>query len=178
MKELNKWLYSYDLNYSSFLNGYIDEILRLYQKPIKEGDGHDFYIDIKPITNFIIPKLNKIVEDNFYVGKKYEDDGLRVYVQEGSNEKHASTLHNHAHRAGNMCGIFYLNIPTEGGEFHVLNPPYLDEFIKIEINKVYLFPIWLMHRAMPHKDNIKRICFNWVYGGNIRPINKYTGNLW
>lgn len=182
MVEINRFVHCYDFNYSYFLNNYIDELLDIYDKfPSKPNDreGFDFPLKINDINGFLIPKLNKLIEDNYYVGKRYKIGGINVYIQEPNQDKdNYSTIHNHAHHPGNMCGVFYLNIPQEGGEFHVSNPPLFDQYIKPQLDKVYLFPVWLMHRGIPHKDNIKRICFNFWYAGNIRPIHKLNGNLW
>ena len=35
-----------------------------------------------------------------------------------------------------------------------------------------------MHKACPHMENIKRICINWAYAGNVRAVHKLTGNVW
>ena len=90
-----------------------------------------------------------------------------------------SFLHNHAHAPGSMCGVFYLNIPRDGGEILFENKPMLEGlYIKPQIDNVYLFPIWLAHKAMPHTSGDFRICFNWTYGGNVRPMYKLTGDIW
>lgn len=179
MVEINKWLHSYDFNYSYFLDNYINKIINLYNNnPLKEKD-FAFDLDYLPLNNFLLPKLNKIVEENYYVGKRYTEGKISIYIQEpNEKEENHSYLHNHAHTLGNICGVFYLNIPQDGGEFHVYNPPFIDQIIKPQIDKIYLFPNWLMHRAISHKGDKKRICFNWWYGGNIRPIHKLTGQLW
>ena len=178
VKELNRWLLEVDFKYSKFLSPYVDDIIEDYkQTKLQEKElSLDIPLNIKPVNDFILPKLESLVKKYFFIDKEYESLGCHVYIQPPSTTK--SFLHNHAHHPGNICGVFYLNIPNEGGEFRIYNPPFIDLHIKPKVDKLYLFPIWLYHAAMPHKDNITRISFNWIYGGMQRPVYKFKGYLW
>ena len=175
---INKYIHSYKFNYSSFLQNYISEIIDKYSTR-NVHDDFDLVLENKEIENYIFPKLNKIVEDNYHVGKNYGETRISVYVQEPSNEEPKEEFfHNHVHTCGSINGVFYLNIPKEGGGIQFFNPPWVDLTIQPQIDTLYLFPYWIMHRPLPHKEDIIRISFNWTYGGIERPIYKLTGELW
>lgn len=173
---INKWFHCYDFQYSDFLYNHLDEIIEDYKKG-KEKKSYDRPLSIDKINKFLYPRLNKLVEDNFYVGKKYNNFPIFTYIQQPKDNKEKN-LHTHTHNPGNLCGVFYLNIPQQGGELQVSYPPFCDFNIKPQIDKIYLFPIWLMHRALPHSGDKERISFNFTYPGNIRPIHKFTGDIW
>ena len=177
--ELTPWLYCYDFKYSYFLNDYISQIIEGYNNKEK-SNTNDFLLDIKPVKDFLLPKISKIANDNFYLGDSLEESEIWTYVQPPSNNlDEIYNYHNHAHNAGNICGVFYLNLPKQGGGFQVENSPWLDPtIIKPEVDKLYLFPFWLSHRPLPHDEDIFRISFNWTFKGNIRATNKFNGMLW
>tara|TARA_R110000822_G_scaffold3325_1_gene14758 strand:+ start:558 stop:1121 length:564 start_codon:yes stop_codon:yes gene_type:complete len=178
---INKWVHEYDFNYSDILLPHLNNIYQAYLEKPKDEEGRhgfDLFIHNPIIDNIIAPKLREIVQRNFYAGDCYGDEiGMRVYVQHQNNPID-SFYHNHSHLPGNLIGVFYLNIPEEGGEICFTNPPFFEELkIKPKINKVYFFPHWLLHKASPHKGDKPRFCFNWTYGGMVRPIHKYTRQL-
>lgn len=180
MKVLNQWLHQYSFEYSDFLSNFIDDIIDKYNSNKSQNGGFDMVYSNPLVDKYILPRLDKIIKENYYAGKNYYDYGLRIYVQEPNTpEKDQSFYHNHAHIAGNICGVFYLNIPDEGGGVAFKNIPYLQEqILKPQLDNLYIFPTWLQHKAMPHQSNNVRICFNWVYGGNIKPIHKFLGTPW
>ena len=181
VNELDRWLLEVDFEYSNFLSPYIDNILKEYNniQEQEQNESFDIILNIKDINNYLLPKLKKTIQKYFFIDEEYETSECNVYVQPPEYKQTTpSFLHNHAHSPGNICGVFYLNIPKEGGEFWINNPPYIDLKIKPKLDKLYLFPIWLNHAALPHKDDIYRISFNWMYGGIQRPVYKFKGNFW
>ena len=183
---INDYLHCYDFKYSYFLNGYKDIILDHFNNRVNSSskdvcldERFDRELKFKPVNDYILPKLEQIVKKYYYAGENFAEGRLSVYVQPPNQSKEEESFyHNHIHVPGNICGVFYLNLPKQGGGFQVWNSPYLDYVLKPQLDKVYLFPTWLMHRALPHKDNINRMCFNWIYNGNIKPIHKLTGIIW
>ena len=177
---INKWVHCYDFQYSDFLYNHLGEIIEKYKKEReKDYNGEDRQLNIEKINEFLYPQIYKLIEDNFYVGKRYENFPIFTYVQTPSDQTHIPDFHTHTHNPGNLCGVFYLNIPQQGGELQITYPPFFENFlIKPQLNKVYLFPVWLMHRALPHSGDKERISFNFTYPGNIRPIHKFTGDIW
>lgn len=178
-REINRWVHSYEFKYSDFLGNNLDLIIEDYWDGKKEI-AKDSPIRLDFVNDFINENLNKIIQDNYYAGKNLANSPTNLYVQlPNAPKEEQSFYHNHTHTVGNIIGVFYLNIPEEGGEFSVWNPPILDHFqFKPEIDRVYFFPIWLMHKALPHSGDKVRVCFNWAYNGDIRPIHKLTGNKW
>ena len=81
-----------------------------------------------------------------------------------------------------ICGVMYLDIPEEGGEIEFIHYPDNGEDNAIKIkpqeDKVYLFPSWLYHRPLSHTSNISRLCINFGYVSDSRPILRNIGILW
>lgn len=181
----NNIVHVYDFNYSQIVERFKDEIIKdyfqIHNPNLEPLDTNDILLPLThPLREILAPKIESIIEENFYVGKKLGPTLLRVYVQ--NNQKSSSNLHSHHHLFGSIAGVFYYNTPKEGGEFFYR---YLEnniigeeQKIKIEENKLYLFPMWLPHTALPQKDEINRICFNITYPSNERPIHKETGMRW
>lgn len=178
-RQINRFVHSYDFKYSDFLDPYIDIILQNFEEN-KHNLSKDCILSIPSVNEFISDNLNRIIQENYYAGPILGDYPPNVYVQYPNvPEEEQSFYHNHVHTIGNIAGVFYLNLPNEGGEFQVHNPPFIEHHrFKPEIDKVYFFPIWLMHKACPHMENLKRICINWAYAGNVRAVHKLTGNVW
>jgi hypothetical protein len=81
-----------------------------------------------------------------------------------------------------ICGVMYLDLPRIGGEIEFIEYPDRGENNPIKIkpqeDKIYLFPSWLYHRPLPHISPITRICINFGYVSNSRPILKNYGIRW
>ena len=187
---INPYIHEYDLDYVDFLNNNLNKLYELYDRGRWEKEKlkgqtkgiTDVTIDSPLIINYITPKLDKIVTDNYYAGNKLRESGLRCYKQ--SSTDYISSLHTHVRIMHSVSAVFYLNIPKIGGEIYF---NYLEGIsnegwgIKIKplLNKVYLFPSWLPHTPLPHKDeNVERLSFNWVYCSDVRARHKSTGTIW
>ena len=184
---IHNYIHEYDLNYSDVFLVNLSSILGEHREGYenrKRGGGSltDITLQNPIINNFIIPKLHKVVTDNFYVDPPLIEYGIRVYKQ--TSKEYKSALHSHIHIMHSISAVFYLNIPQEGGEiyFEYMKGSRfgnLELKLKPLINKVYLFPSWLPHTPLPHKDeNITRLSFNWGYGSDARPRHKATGTIW
>ena len=177
-------LYPYILECDFPIKGFITKHLPLIEEEYKEfwerpsRGGNDMRIRNKEIIYYVTTQISNIVLREFLIDPKSNfKTYLRLYMQ--TNNNYESTLHNHIHAPGNLCSVFYLNVPKKGGEILFSNSKLGGEVkIKPQEEKLYLFPKWLDHKPLPQLDKTPRLCFNWDYPGIIRPIVKYTKVLW
>jgi len=180
VKDIHYYIHEYDFKYHDYLSQYNNELIDYYYKinsTPKEGKFDNVQVNNPPLEDFLIEKLTKLVINNYHAGEYTINMGLNIHVQD-NNYKPSKLYHNHVIIPGNICAVFYTNIPKEGGEIEFNIDPFEKVRVKPEKNKIYLFPIWLYHRSIEHKDDINRICFNWTYTGNIRPIHKTLASRW
>lgn len=179
LTQLHTYLHEYDFLYHDYISSnFKKEILDSYYQNLSLKTGSlDFPFANDKLNNFILPKLNKIVQNHYWVGDKLYESPLRIYIQ--NNKESISRYHNHS---GGMCalsGVFYLDPPKEGGEilflFELDEQPFK---LKPQKDKLYLFPMWVYHTPTKQQDPEPRICFNWNYASNIRPIDKAYGTQW
>lgn len=175
-------IHSTDLDYTSILgnlkNVIIDEYLQLKKE---KNDLTSMPLDSSKVELIKLNlKLNRIIEENYFVGPKIGENVFNVYIQ--NNKNNTVQLHDHLNSMGVINAVFYLNIPKQGGEImfrHLENSKWGKEtIIKPEVNKVYLFPYWLPHTPLPQQDEIPRVCINWCYGSTQRPIHKFYKYSW
>ena len=183
MKFVNdyRYLLEFDFPSSQFLEKHKDSLFQAYVESRKTlYKGNDFTLINSPINHYFNQKIKNLIEDNFYLNHTNVDIGLNLYVQD--NENNASIFHNHSHTPSSICGVFYYNIPKEGGEFEVFDYPNhpIENSIqfKPQEDKIYVFPPWLYHRPLPQKDKTPRLCINFQYIGDSRPIMKKFGFIW
>ena len=181
---INDYIHEYDLDYANFFGRYKEEIIEEYKinSNLQNPNNVDVNLKNNNILHFILPKLYKIVQENYDVGPPLVEYGIRMYKQNSQDFK--SNLHSHVHIMHSISAVFYLDIPKEGGEiyFSYMGNEKFNGFklkVKPKINKVYLFPPWLPHTPLPHKDaDVTRLSFNWGYGSNIKPIHRGTRCVW
>jgi len=176
---INEYLISDDLNYYGYIQNYRDELLNLYFKNNNQKKNFDCILDNSDINNYLTPKLNALVEKIFWVGPTLLNFPISFYVQNNQNQN--IYLHNHSRNPGTVQAIFYLDIPKKGGEtlFKLeFNGEEQDYILKPQLNKVYFFPSWIYHTALPQQDECYRISFNWRHGSNQRPIVKGRAIQW
>lgn len=178
MNPIHHYIHEYSFEYSNILEPYIEEFIKIFNENVlgKNLNFNNLILPRIPLIYSLENELGNLVKNNYYAGTNSVDSHMNVYVQDNSitTEKY----HNHMGTPGNLSLIFYMNIPKEGGEIEFMLDPYDSFKLKPELDKVYIFPNWLYHKPTKHEDDINRLCFNWVYTGNIRPIHKITGNLW
>ena len=174
----------FDFNYTNIVAEYEDEIIEQYLHAKKDNPQlNDLSIpEEHPLRDMLVPQVEAIIEENFFVGKKVSNMKMRLGVYIQNNEMGTYALHDHSHTEGNIAAIFYYNLPKEGGEFYY---SYLggeghgfSNKIKTEENKLYLMPMWLPHKPCPQKDTKYRMCFSYAYPSNERPIHKITKLRW
>ena len=174
-KRIHPYLHEYDFPYHDYIKEFKSEILEAYEVQKHQATSYDIEIHNPVLEKFLIEKLLKITHKNYIVGERRIECGIRAYIQ--NNEYYMSKFHNHAAVPGNICCVFYIDIPKVGGELEFHFGEYKVK-IKPEKDKIYFFPIWAYHKPLPQEDEETRICFNWSYGGNIRPINLITSEPW
>jgi len=181
VNKITEFIHEYDFDFS-VLENHKESIIQEYLIRKQENPNlTDVHItptipDIKKICT----DLNRLVQKYYYTGDPLGEASLRVYVQ--TNEFNTSKLHDHIAMLGTIQGVFYLNPPKKGGELkfrYLENKEWGKEtIIQPQINKLILFPYWLPHVPLPQQDSTPRLCFNWVYTNNQRPIHKFTGDVW
>ena len=100
-----------------------------------------------------------------------------IYYQD--KETFQSVFHNHYDDL-TLTATTYIDPldSDEGGEIQFYSHQHNIISISPEIDCIYFFPGWLLHRPLPQNTNKKRICINWGVDCNNRPIHKLTGDRW
>ena len=184
VNKLNDYIHEYDFPYHDFLKNYKNELLAKYFSLISNKKSlTDFFIPIDhPLNIYIQPKLNELIQKNYWVDTPTANLSLRTYIQ--NNKNNQSFYHNHPF-ASSISGVFYVDPPQKGGELSFIVDPNKDPnssegkiIIKPQKNKLYLFPYWLYHKPCPQEDEDYRICFNFMYGSPSKPIHKMSAIQW
>lgn len=174
---LHDFVHEYDFPYHDYLLKFKPHLLDIYFNQRQNNKSvTDFRVANLEILNFINPKIDKIIETHYWVGEKLLDLGLRVYIQ--NNKENTSFLHAHAWNPGTLAAVFYVDPPEKGGELVFTDTTNFEFKLKPQRNKLYVFPMWLLHKPLPQEDEDYRICFNWAYGGNVRPTHKVILKPW
>lgn len=181
VKIINNHLLEVDFEYSKIIDNWSNLIISEYKERKKKiPDMSDFTFTNYELIDTLGPKLCKIVEDLFIISEPKWKSDFGIYVQ--TSTVTTNVLHTHLHNAGTICGVFYYNIPKEGGEVLFKNDDVLltyENVVKPKLDKLYLFPVWMPHSPLPHKDvDVTRISFNWHYPSNQRGIYKENGVIW
>jgi len=176
-------LHEYDFPYHDYLLDHLDHIDQVYS----EGKEANLSIERanvpyphEEVWEFLNPKLNKIVQDNYYVSPYCDPNSFGIYRQDG-NQDEVYDAHNHVN-SSTIIGVFYINPPKpgEGGELvlHFHNNYNTVYYLQPKPNKLYLFPSWVYHHVNPQRTLTPRYSINWGYNSRLRPIHKITGDLW
>lgn len=175
----SKFLIELDFPSSKFLGENRDFMLDVYRKH-KVESSNDVILIHTPINYYFGERIKRSVESSFHLPPTDTDVAINLYVQNSQNS--SPIFHNHIHTPSTICGVFYLDIPKEGGEFEILLSPQEDGSgiikFKPKEDKLYLFPPWLFHRPLPQKDEKPRFCLNFQYITDSRPILKKFGYTW
>tara|TARA_R110000803_G_C11829467_1_gene303081 strand:+ start:62 stop:619 length:558 start_codon:yes stop_codon:yes gene_type:complete len=177
-------VHEYDFHYSNILKPYIKDILQDYEYNKKQFPTKlttDITLDPNiPVIKQITKELEQLVQENYYMGKPMGESILNVYIQ--NDKSNTSKLHDHTEGFGTINGVFYLNPPKEGGEIlfrHLENTEWGSELkLKPKMDKIYLFPYYLPHKPLPQTSPNPRLCFNYTYPSNDRPVHKHSRINW
>ena len=178
VRDIVDFIHEYDFPYHDYLLTYKEDILTHYfHYKSQDSTLTDFVYKNKDLSSFLFPKLNKIVEDNYWGDKHITNNPLRIYIQDNSTP-HPLNFQHHAYGISSLVGVFYLDLPKNGGDLQFLNVENESIFtLKLQKNKLYTFPSWLPHKPIPQEDNTPRVCFNWHYACNTRLIHKINTNI-
>lgn len=185
-QRISPYLHVYDLKVSSFLQQWNNEI-ELYKASQLGGneissqyyektEAANFPNPFIEISNYLNPLLEKLVKNYYEVGDNILQNELNIYRQ--NNKSGQNVFHNHVLAGGGIAATLYSSIPRFGGELEVFLPPNEPISIKPELDKVYIFPNWLLHRPMRQDSESVRICFNWGYVSRISPIHLLSKDRW
>ena len=117
-----------------------------------------------------------IINNYYFVTKPFFNSNIQVYIQD--NKEGRSIPHSHE-TTSTITATTYLD-PPEEGEGGELELSYNEQKMRIQPKKdiIYFFPSWLTHRPLPQTREKPRVCLNWGYDCEIRPIHKLTGDRW
>jgi len=178
---IHYYIHEYDFEYSELLQPHIESFIEIFDQYVKDKylKTNNLILPNIPVIQALETNLHNLIITNYYAGPHAVDSRINLYIQDNTVNEKRLRFHNHMDSPGNLSLVFYMNIPEENGEISFKFFPYEEDFkIKPKLNKVYVFPSWVYHKPNKHEDNINRLCFNWIYPGNIRPIHKILGNLW
>lgn len=100
----------------------------------------------------------------------------RCWIAVQDHNKKFRPWHNHA-KTATINAVFYCDPPSQGGELALwfLNQEHR---IPVQSNRLYIFPYWMEHRALPQTSQWSRISINTEYLCRSRPVVKRTGVVW
>ena len=180
VRDRSYFIHEYNFNYEKMLKLHEDKIIESYNK-LNEGKEQfehlPSYIEDFDLEEMLLNQFVGLVQENYYAGDFAINTGINVYIQDETFITPPS-FHNHVNIPGNICGILYLNPPKVGGEIEFSQEPNTRVFIKPELNKIYLFPSWLYYRHTQQEDTTPRICLNFQYTSNLKPIHKVIASRW
>lgn len=177
MKMLHRYLHEFDFPSSNFLRKNKEDLINYYKSFKSSTSTIDVRLNNTPINIEFQDKIKNLIENNYIVLKTQDPLHFNAYIQGNNNTP--SYFHNHIHSPMTICGVFYLDVPKEGGEFEIFDLPHTPSFkIKPQEDKLYIFPSWLYHKPHPQQDEKIRVCINIGYVSNSRPIVKKDGTLW
>lgn len=181
---INKYIHEYDFKVNTILNPHLPKIeeyfINNYEKTLKTKVANLPLGDFIPnLNNLLVKEVYKIIYKYYNVTKNYyRYNNVSVYYQ--TQSKYVNQFHNHKHDNNDIVGTFYIHnlSPNDGGNLEFWLPPDPIQSITPQINKLYLFPGWLLHRPSPHTGEGKRFCFNIGFNNKFNPVHKITGDKW
>ena len=179
--QLTKYLHSYHISgLHDILNQYKEEL----SKDFKEWYQIEYHktnlsnIELKnPILKELVNQINfKIIKEFYIIDDPYSHSPPGIYYQDNK----IFTSEYHIHENVNIVSTMYIDPPNEGegGEFNSWVPPYEPTILQPKKDFVYFVPGWVIHKPLPQTTNIPRICINWTYVSNYKPVHKISGARW
>ena len=156
---------------------YLDENSNLKDPFSNQTNALDIRCKIEPLNNILFEVFYNSIHYIFDIDEP-DEMGNFVYIQ--NNERSAQVLHQHIwgnRGKTSVCGTMYLNVPDNGGEFMYYVGRGFKK-LKVQENKLYLFPNWLFHSTCQQDDWKHRICFNLEYSSNLKAFDKKYRVYW
>lgn len=131
---------------------------------------------IKEFEDEFAPLLYHIVNKYYLVDEAYNHISFGTYIQD--KDRQMNYFHHHWEQT-TMSSTMYID-PLKSDEGGGLQFRIGEEIINVlpEKDYIYFFPSWLQHRPAPQTVKSPRICMNWGYNCNLRPIHKISGDRW
>ena len=185
-ERINEFIHSYTFPFHDLLKHFKKHLIEqweTYQLPNDDSNGvfnfiSDERIDI--IHQLFIPHIMHIANENYILQIPKINKDFGIYVQ--NQQFNARVFHSHPSTPNTaaMLATFYIDPPSknEGGGLDFMFTPDYIENVKVEKNKIYFFPNWLLHCPAAQKSNDFRICFNYTIHSIKKPLNKISGDIW
>ena len=185
-ERINPFVHSYTFPFHDLLKLYKDHFIeewKGHQLPNHDNNivanfPSDEKVDI--LHKLLIPHIMGIVNQYYIIEGSKTSENFGMYVQNG--EYNVEAFHNHIFSPNSvaMIATFYIDPPStnEGGGLDFMFHQNLIENVKVEKDKIYFFPNWLLHSPSPQKSNNFRICFNYSIYSIKKPLNKISGDIW
>jgi len=181
--QYNSYIHIYHVEgLNNMLSSQKDYIVNEFNILSKIGGGfpkfqYNFRTQNKVINKNLTSLFKKIINTYYLIDISLKYIHPMIYYQD--KEKFKSIFHNHYNDL-TLAATTYIDPLNkgEGGELQFY--AHENEIISIspEIDCIYFFPGWMLHRPLPQNTNKKRICINWGVDCNNRPIHKLTGDRW
>lgn len=171
---IDNYIEMFDFDFS-YLNDFKPEFVKQYIENVDASKGYNvlYKNDALDRTKNI---FEECVKDNFKVSEKLNPPKAWLYCQ--NNKSNFNILHNHI-RTASVNGVIYISPPEDnGGELFYLDETGTAKILKVEENKLYLFPGWMLHKPEPQQSPDWRVCINIEYLCSSRPLSLATNLLW
>jgi hypothetical protein len=179
MRIIHKYLHEFNFPFSDFLRKERENILEYYTTV--KNSTRDKPLINTPINYYFNDRIKQLIEDYYYITPTIYDIDLNLYIQD-NDPSYTSNFHTHIQTSQAISGVFYLDLPKEGGELEFFHEPTIPREnplrIKPQEDKLYLFPSWIHHKPTSQKDSKPRICINIGYISNTKPMLKNYGISW
>lgn len=173
-----------DFPYSSYIKQHeqllIDHFISnhgIWRSNQTSDTGYNISCDDLKELDFVKDRFKEVIFDNFSgINANYTID-CSIYIQNKQN--FSSVWHSHT-QTSTIVATTYINVPDIGGELicKIKEEPYA---LKLEEDKIYMFPYWLQHKPSPQHDehdDLWRICLNLQFQCDNRVMVKETGIMW
>jgi hypothetical protein len=181
-KRIQSFVHQYDFPIGDIVRPYMDGLMeefehrpKIFSSTVITKKAVNVKIRNKELIDIFQNKLEEILVNNYEIGEfERVEDSMALYIQ--NDKEYNSVFHNHI--GFGIVAVFYLALPKDGGEIEFVNPPMDTVILKPELDKVYFFPYWLLHRPLKQKSPETRISVNWGVHCTSRPINKISKDMW
>ena len=177
-KQAYKYVHEYDFPIKEHFFPYIDDMKKQWEEKYDEDriEGQKTYNIIyenPQLLKLVEKEFTDLIHTNYVTSPTIVPIELNLYIQ---NQNSRSIYHNHL-KGSSLTATLYLALPKKGGELSfIVGDKTVD--IKVQLDKLYVFPSWLFHAPLPQEDDMDRICINLEFFSLQRPVHKTTHEVW
>lgn len=176
-----------DYFHAYYVEGLHDRLVKYKDSLVKEfmDNYKEFFkerkvnvtCEIKEFNDEFMPLMYYIVENYYEADEAWKHTTFGTYLQD--NKRQINQFHTHWSQT-TLSSVMYIDPleKDEGGELELWFPPAPAWKFQPEKDYIYFFPSWVLHRPVEQKVDKKRICMNWGYQCNKRPIHKISADRW